>query len=33
MDYCCTYNGARAWREEHRTTDILKKLEDLTVED
>ncbi|PVH82699.1 FAD/NAD(P)-binding domain-containing protein [Cadophora sp. DSE1049] len=31
MDYCYTYNGARAWREQQKNTDVLKKLDDLKI--
>lgn len=31
MDYCCTYNGAKAWREQQMSVDILQQLEGLAI--
>ncbi|KAG4430346.1 hypothetical protein IFR05_014165 [Cadophora sp. M221] len=31
MDYCCTYNGAKAWREQQKSVDILQQLEGLAI--
>ncbi|KAH7313058.1 hypothetical protein BKA65DRAFT_558276 [Rhexocercosporidium sp. MPI-PUGE-AT-0058] len=31
MDYCCTYNGAKAWREHQKIVDGLQQLEGLAI--
>ncbi|KAK0102122.1 hypothetical protein ONS96_006086 [Cadophora gregata f. sp. sojae] len=31
MDYCCTYGGARAWREKQKSPDMLEELGNLTI--
>ncbi|KFZ13040.1 hypothetical protein V501_03925 [Pseudogymnoascus sp. VKM F-4519 (FW-2642)] len=31
MDFCCTYDGAKAWREQQGSTDVAEKLGDLSI--
>lgn len=31
MDYCCMYQGAKAWHEQQKNTDIVQGLDVLAI--
>ncbi|KAL2061984.1 hypothetical protein VTL71DRAFT_7362 [Oculimacula yallundae] len=33
MDFCCTYNGAKAWREQQTRVNMLEQLESLAIKE